>query len=254
MDTRCAPPPPPHLQTSSWLAWRRVLFPPGQAPPLHSGSGYPHAVERRTTRTRQIPGPPQLPDVVYSFHHEELTTVHHLPGSANLQRQQVQEGGHPGCTNQQSFLHFSSCHPQNTFNTIVTGELLRALRCTSDVTIYLETVDRLISKFQERGYPRVLLREADKLNHGQRQGLLERKEKQQLQPDVTIFTTTHHPSLTSSAVRRVLSDEETPFRPMVVRRRAPSHKDRLVRARSDVIHNSSSTTCSYGRITPNNIS
>ena len=158
-------------------------------------------------------------------------------------------------TNQQSFLHFSSCHPQNTFNTIVRGELLRALRCTSDVTIYLETVDRLISKFQERGYPRVLLlREADKFNHGQRQGLLERKEKQQLQPDVTIFTTTHHPSLTSSAVRRVLSDEETPFRPMVVRRRAPSHKDRLVRARSDVIHNSSSTTCSYGRITPNNIS
>ena len=43
-------------------------------------------------------------------------------------------------TNPQQFLHFSSCHPAHTFSTIIKGELLRAIRCTSNKAIYVETV------------------------------------------------------------------------------------------------------------------
>ena len=43
-------------------------------------------------------------------------------------------------TNPQSFLHYNSCHGSTTFTTIVKGEILRALRATSDVETYTITI------------------------------------------------------------------------------------------------------------------
>ena len=140
---------------------------------------------------------------------------------------------HVKATNPQTFLHFSSCHPAPTFATIVKGELLRALRCTSDVASYMEIVSQLLKKFLERGYPKSLfMREADGLSFGQRQDLLQPRPRQQLLPDVTIYSATHHPALDSSAIRRILCDDQTPFRPMVLRPRPTSHRDLLVRAKT----------------------
>ena len=51
---------------------------------------------------------------------------------------------HAKATNPQTFLHFSSCHPAPTFATIVKGELLRALRCTSDVASYMKIISQLL--------------------------------------------------------------------------------------------------------------
>ena len=63
-------------------------------------------------------------------------------------------------TNPQTFLHFDSCHSSSTFPTIVRGELLRALRATSDAENYSIAVNKLLECFQERGYPKQLLMKA----------------------------------------------------------------------------------------------
>ena len=39
---------------------------------------------------------------------------------------------HTKAINPQSFLHFTSCHPQHIFSNIIRGEVLRTLRCSSD--------------------------------------------------------------------------------------------------------------------------
>ena len=133
---------------------------------------------------------------------------------------------HIKSTNPQTFLHFSSCHPPPTFATIIKGELLRALRSTS-------VVSQLLQKFLERGYPKQrFMKVADTLAFGQRQQLLTSQPKQQLLPNVTIFSATHHPALDSAAIWRILMDEETPFQPMVVRPRPTSHRDLLVRTKT----------------------
>ena len=150
---------------------------------------------------------------------------------------------HVKATNPQTFLHFTSCHPPSTFRTIIKGELLRALRCTSDVDTYTQTVAKLFSRFLERGYPRHLFMEvADSIHFGQRSDLLLPSARKELAPNVTIFTTSHHPALDSAAIRRLLMDQETPFEPMVVRPRPTSHRDMLVRAKTPGRNNNNITT------------
>ena len=136
-------------------------------------------------------------------------------------------------TNPQNFLHFSSCHPASTFTTIVKGELLRAMRCTSDLSNYLQIVQHLLERFLDRGYPkRLFMQVASTLSFDQRGLLLRTTERRPLQPNVTIFCATHHPSLPSSTIRTAITDDQTPFEPMVVRKRPTSHRDLLVRART----------------------
>ena len=60
-------------------------------------------------------------------------------------------------TNPQMFLHYDSCHGKSTFTTIVKGEILRALRATSDAENYSITVSQLLERFIQRGYPKQML-------------------------------------------------------------------------------------------------
>ena len=140
---------------------------------------------------------------------------------------------HVKTTNLQNFLHFSSCHPPNTFTTIVKGEILRAVRCTSSQSEYITILDRLLCKFQSRGYPKELLKQiANRINYQYRKELLQPAPKRTLEKDVTIFCAAYSPGLNSSAIRRILTDRETPFNPMVLRTRPTSIKDKLVRAKT----------------------
>ena len=49
---------------------------------------------------------------------------------------------------------------------------------------------------------------------------------------VTIFSCRHHPAISSSDIWQSIWDEETPFAPMIVRPRPPSHRDMLVKAKT----------------------
>ena len=135
-------------------------------------------------------------------------------------------------TNPQNFLHYSSCHPPVTFTTIIRGEILRAVRCTSSLLEYTSILDKLLEKFKSRGYPEWLLRQtAENIKYQDRGKLMKAAEKKTLDPDTTVFCATYTPALNSSAIRRVLVDPETPFNPMVLRPRPTSIQDRLVRAK-----------------------
>ena len=133
---------------------------------------------------------------------------------------------HIKSTNPQSYLHFSSCHPNYIFQNIIRSEILRTLRATSDEDIYQGMLQQLLTKFTSRGYPIELFhRVADSISFGQRQYHLASRPQQQLPPEVVFFSVPHHPALDYSAIRRITSDDHTPFSPMVVRRRSANHGD-----------------------------
>ena len=135
-------------------------------------------------------------------------------------------------TNPQCFLHFSSCHTFPTFKTVLRGEIIRALRCTSSRTVFITVLEKLLNKFMERGYPNWLLREeANDINYSKRQELLHPKERRTLEKDVTLFSSIFTPGVRSSSIKRALQDEETPFTTMVLRPRPTSIQDRVVRAK-----------------------
>ena len=75
-----------------------------------------------------------------------------------------------------------------------------------------------------------------------RSDLLLPSARKELPPNVTIFTTSHHPALDSAAIRCLLMDQETPFEPMVVRPRPTAHRDMLVRAKTPGRNNNNITT------------
>ena len=134
-------------------------------------------------------------------------------------------------TNPQCFLHYSSCHPLSTFKTILRGEIIRALRCTSSSVTFITTLDKLCNKFRERGYPDWLIRQqSEDIKHSHRESLLHPKERRSLEEDVTLFSSIFTPGVKSSTIQAALHDEETPFSPMVMRLRPSSLRDRLVRA------------------------
>ena len=136
-------------------------------------------------------------------------------------------------TNPRSFLHFTSCHPISIFSTIVKGELLRVLRATSDKEDYTMGVNLLLDRFSQRGYPRDFLqRITDSVRFEDRGQHLEPQLSRSLPPDVTIFSCRHHPAISSSDIWQSIWDEETPFSPMIVRPRPPSHRDMLVKAKT----------------------
>ena len=88
---------------------------------------------------------------------------------------------HIKATNPQCFLHFSSCHPFQTFKTIIRGEIIRTLRCTSSQTVFITILERLFQKFRRRGYPEWLIRQqSEGINHVQREELLKPKERRSL--------------------------------------------------------------------------
>ena len=135
-------------------------------------------------------------------------------------------------TNPQCFLHFSSCHTFSTFRTILRGEIIRALRCTSSRTVFFTILEKRLTKFRQRGYPNWMIREeADEIAFSKRKELLQPKEKRSLEEDVTLFSSIFSPGVKSSAIRRALSDKETPFSTMVLRPRPTSIQDKIVRAK-----------------------
>ena len=147
--------------------------------------------------------------------------------------------------NPQNFLHFSSCHPSNTFTTIIKGEILRALRCTSDSETFSEIVDQLHARFMARGYPNSLFWPvADSIDYNMRDHYLMPHPRRELLPETTIFSATYHPALNSSDIWNILMDDQTPFSPMVVRPRPKSHGDLLVRARTRSQHKNTPATTS----------
>ena len=151
-------------------------------------------------------------------------------GSRFREKEVLDVSLHVKTTNPQNLFHFSSCHPPNTFTTIVKGEILRAVRCTSSQSEYITILDRLLFKFQSLGYPKELLKQiANGINYQQRN---QPAPKRTLDKDVTIFCAAYSPGLNSSAIRRILTDRETPFNPMVLRTRPTSIKDKLVRAKT----------------------
>ena len=153
-------------------------------------------------------------------------------GHRFLQRGILDTSLHIKDTNPQCFLHFSSCHPFSTFKTVLRGEIIRALRCTSSPTHFIKILDQLLQKFKARGYPPWLLRQtADDINHSKRAELLHPPERRGLENDVALFTSIFSPGVSSSSIRRALEDEQTPFSPMILRPRPTSIQDKLVRAR-----------------------
>ena len=138
---------------------------------------------------------------------------------------------HTKSTNPQCFLHYSSCHPPATFRTILRGEIIRTIRCTSSQAEFTRTLEDLLKKFKNRGYPRWLLRqETDNINYSRRSELLRPKEKRTLEQDITMFSSIFTPGISSSRIRRALEDDQTPFSPMVLRPRPASFTNTLVRA------------------------
>ena len=86
----------------------------------------------------------------------------------------------------QTFLHFESCHPRSIFTTIVKGEIVRALRASSDPPTFSAAISQLLNRFQERGYPKPLLLEiASTICYGHRPSLIQKPS----------FRTTLHSSL-----------------------------------------------------------
>ena len=139
---------------------------------------------------------------------------------------------HIKATNPRCFLHFSSCHPFQTFRTILRGEITRALRCTSSPSLFISIMEKLLGKFRQRGYPTWLIREeADRVHHNQRESLLLSNPKRSLEEDVALFSVTYSKGLSSHRVRKALEDTEIPFYPMVLRPRPTLIKDRLVRTK-----------------------
>ena len=136
-------------------------------------------------------------------------------------------------TNPQTFLHYDSCHGRSTFPTIVRGEILRALRATSDAENYSIIVAKVLERFMQRGYPKhMLLQVVDTISYGDRAEHLKPHPKRTLQPNVTIFPLRHHPAIDSKAIWEILNDVSTPFLPMVTRPRPTSTRDALVRAKT----------------------
>ena len=147
---------------------------------------------------------------------------------------------HIKATNPQSYLHFTSCHPNYIFSNIIRGEILRTLRATSDGEVFHDMVGQLLPKFTNRGYPRELFhRIAHSISFDQREYHLTPKPQQQLPPEVVLFSVPHHPALDYSAIGRITADDHTPFQPMLVRTRPINHGDLLVRARTRPLDSSS---------------
>ena len=80
------------------------------------------------------------------------------------------------------------------------------MRCTSSQSEYITILERLLCKFQSRGYPKELLKQiANGINYQQRKELLQPAPKRTLDKDVTIFCAAYSPGLNSSAIRRILT-------------------------------------------------
>ena len=159
--------------------------------------------------------------------------LHITKGSRFRDKKHLDVSLHIKETNPQNFLHYNSCHPPATFTTIVRGEILRALRCTSNSLTYITTLDKLFEKFKSRGYPEWLRRQqAEKVQHKDRIKFLTPVPKRQLEDNTTIFCATYSPGINSNTIRKKLVDPETPFNPMVLRTRPTNLKDRLVRAKT----------------------
>ena len=136
-------------------------------------------------------------------------------------------------TNPQSFLHYTSCHPVATFSTIIKGEIIRALRATSDSQNFALILSKLLNRFVERGYPReFFLRIAGTISFGDREDLLTPHPRRTLPPNTTLFRVRHHPALPSSEIWQKLLDEELPFDPMIIPIKPRSHRDLLVHAKT----------------------
>ena len=224
----CQPlPGMPGGEGTGFLDWTQ---PPAVAQILRRHS---HAMVRQPRSTPTIFYPPQPTNDPHQLHHDAIPTVHHLRG---LQRPQVQEGPHPG----HKTIHqtdespdLPTLHLLPPFATIVKGELLRALRATSDVETFSITASKLLERFLQRGYPReFFLRVAETVTFGDRVHLLTSHPTRTLPSNTTIFSIRHHPALPSSDIWQALQDEETPFNPMVVRSKPTSHRELLVRAKT----------------------
>ena len=136
-------------------------------------------------------------------------------------------------TNPQAFLHYSSCHPATIFRTIIKGEIVRALRATSDKENFILILTRMMARFVERGYPKeFFLRVAQDISFGDRKNLLLPHPKRSLPLTTTLFRVRHHPALPTDIIWQQLKDEELPFDPMVVALKPRSHRDLLVRAKT----------------------
>ena len=136
-------------------------------------------------------------------------------------------------TNPQTFLHYTSCHPATTFNTIIKGEIIRALRATSDKANFSLILSKLLTRFMERGYPReFFLGVARTISFGDRTDLLTPHPRRTLPPSTTLFRVRHHPALPSSVIWEQLKDEDLPFDPMIVALKPKSHRDLLVHAKT----------------------
>ena len=136
-------------------------------------------------------------------------------------------------TNPQAFLHYSSCHPAPIFKTIIKGEILRALRATSDKENFILILTRMMGRFMERGYPKeFFLRVAQDTSYGDRKDLLLPHPKRTLPETTTLFRVRHHPAVPTATIWQNLKDEELPFDPMVVSLKPRSHRDLLVRAKT----------------------
>ena len=158
--------------------------------------------------------------------------LHITKGSRFREQRILDVSLHVKETNPQNFLHYSSCHPPATFTTIIRGEILRTVRCTSNQMSYTTILDRLLQKFKSRGYPEWLLRQcAELVSFKDRKKLLQPAPKKLLEENTTIFCATYSPSINSSTIRKMLVDPETPFNPMVLRTRPTSIQDRLVRTK-----------------------
>ena len=113
------------------------------------------------------------------------------------------------------YLRYDSCHPANTFKSIVRGEAIRLLKNSSDIGTYLNHSANLFLSFLQRGYPLKRLQEWTKdLLYVNRDAWLQTRTKRpfRIQAEDTFFRYSHHPGHSTSSIKQALHTELLPFR------------------------------------------
>ncbi len=123
----------------------------------------------------------------------------------------------------------SSAHHPSIKSGVVRAEFIRALRRSSSPAIYSKAARELFSWFENRGYPKDLLKEiSSKINFKDRQQQLEFKGNKKLEDCTTILMVKHHPAIPSGALFKALEDHQLPFEPKICRPRSITVGELLV--------------------------
>ena len=134
-------------------------------------------------------------------------------------------------TNSFQYLHYSSCHPRALFKGLVSGELKRILRASSDQHTYNRVKQALLHRFQARGYPAWLLTKVSaEVNFDSRQRQLSSPANCDERRPLP-FIVQYNQTVSSSHLRAALSPPPSLPRPILCYKGNKNVRSILVRAR-----------------------